>query len=98
MISEEVHRKNIEDESNKYNRETEMAQTDIRTVDKATLVDIKDVKIKPELPEHLRVLDYIEQIKNPYCYLDHGIIVKISLKKSQSIEDALIHYVKSIER
>lgn len=76
----------------------EMAQTDIRTVDKATLVDIKDVKIKQELPEHLRVLDYIEQIKNPYCYLDHGIIVKISFEEKCSIEDALIHYVKSIER
>ena len=76
----------------------EMANVDIRTVDRSALVDIEDVHINQDLPEHLRVLDYIRQIKNPYCYLCQGYVVKVGFAEKSSIEDALIHYVKSIER
>jgi len=67
----------------------EMAQVDIRTIDPADLVEIEDVKIRPELPQEERVLDYIRQIKNPYCYLYHGIIVKVSFSGKRSMEDCL---------
>lgn len=67
----------------------EMAQVDIRTVDPADLVEIEDVKIRPELPQEERVLDYIRQIKNPYCYLYHGIIVKVSFSGKRCMEDCL---------
>ena len=63
----------------------EMAQVDIRTVDPADLVEIEDVKICPELPQEERV----RQIKNPYCYLYHGIIVKVSFSGKRSMEDCL---------
>ncbi|SHK57150.1 DUF6870 family protein [Hespellia stercorisuis] len=76
----------------------EMANVDIRTVDRSTLVDIADVHIREDLPPHLRVLDYIRQIKNPYCHLNNGYVVKIGFAEQCSIEEALIHYVKSIER
>lgn len=66
-----------------------MAQTDIRTVNKEELVDINDVKIDPDLPYEERVLDYLRQIKNPYCYLDHGMIVKISFSGDKRLEECL---------
>lgn len=74
-----------------------MKETDIRTVDKESLVDIKDVKINPNLSDQERMLDFIRQIKNPYCYLDNGIVVKVSFEGKCSLEEALNHYIRTIE-
>lgn len=41
---------------------------DIRDVDRSTLVDIRDVKVNTALPKRERILDFIRQIGNPYCY------------------------------
>ena len=66
-----------------------MAQMDIRTVDKATLVDINEVHLDASLPVEERVRSYLEQVKNPYCYLSHGIAVKISFAGKSRLEDCL---------
>lgn len=66
-----------------------LSAVDIRTVDPAGLVDIESVKIRTDLPERERVLDYLEQIKNPYCYLYHGIVVKVSFTGKRRLEDCL---------
>ena len=49
----------------------ELSSVDIRTIDQEELVDMENVKIDPELPVQERVMDYIRQIKNPYCYRSH---------------------------
>lgn len=67
----------------------EMSQIDIRKADPAELVEIEDVKISGGLSQEDRVLDYIRQIKNPYCYLYHGIIVKVSFTGKRRMEDCL---------
>lgn len=67
----------------------QMAEVDIRTVDPAELVDVEDVHIKSELSKEERVLDYIRQIKNPYCYLYHGMVVKVSFTGKRRLEDCL---------
>ena len=66
-----------------------MAQVDVKTVDPAELVEIEDVNISGDLSKEDRVLDYIRQIKNPYCYLYHGIIVKVSFAGKRRMEDCL---------
>ena len=66
-----------------------MAEEDIRDVDESGLVDIKDVQIHTELPDEERILDYIRQIKNPYCYLCNGMVVKISFAGKSDLEDCL---------
>ena len=67
----------------------------IQTVDRDTLVDIKAVKIDPTLPHDQRIADYIRQVKNPYCYLDDGIIVKISFAEtSATLEDRLLSFLQ----
>jgi hypothetical protein len=55
-----------------------MRNVDIRTVDPATLVDILDVKVDSSLPQPERTIDFIRQIKNPYCFRCGKIIVKVS--------------------
>ncbi len=53
------------------------------------LVDIENVIIRKELPVEERLRDYIDQIKNPYCYLSHGIVVKLSFAGKKSFEECL---------
>ena len=68
---------------------SEMAQMDIRKVDRSKLVDIDSVKINTDLPVEERIKDYIRQIGNPYCYLSHGVVVKISFKRKRTLEECL---------
>ena len=74
----------------------EMKDVDVRTVDKSTLVDISTVEIDTSLPPVERIVDYIRQIKNPYCYLDHGMVIKISFAGKKSMEEALRHYIRTV--
>lgn len=67
----------------------EMSEVDVRTVDRDTLVDVEDVYIQTELPKEERIADYIRQIKNPYCYLSNGVIVKISFVGKETLEQCL---------
>ena len=60
-----------------------MAQVDIREVDPEKLVDIESVTIRTDLP------DIIQQIKNPYCYLYKGMVVKVSFSGKRRLEDCL---------
>ncbi len=78
--------------SKKITREelNKMKEVDIRTVDRNTLIDVRDVTVKKELPRSERILDYVRQIKNPYCYLDNGVAVKLSFKGTRSLEDCLV--------
>ena len=74
-----------------------MRNVDIRTVDKSILVDIADVEIDTSLPDRERMLDFIRQVKNPYCYLDHGIVVKVSFAGKRSMEESIVHYINTME-
>lgn len=67
----------------------EMSEVDVHTVDKNTLVDVADVHIRTDLPKEERMIDYIRQIKNPYCYLSNGIVVKISFAGKDTLEQCL---------
>ena len=51
-------------------------EIDIRTVDKSTLTDIKEIKIDTNQPVKRRIESYIRQVSNPYCVLVGDIAVK----------------------
>lgn len=70
-----------------------MRSVDIRTVNPDTLVDINDVVINRDLPPRERVRDYIRQIKNPYCYKSHGMIVKVNFSGTEPMEELLARCV-----
>lgn len=71
----------------------QMRSIDPRTVDVSTLVDIDTVEIDKSLPKRERILDYIGQIKNPYCYIHNGIVVKISFAGKEKLEDCVSRWV-----
>jgi hypothetical protein len=66
-----------------------LREVDVRTVDRSTLVDAENVKINAELPLEERIAEYVGQIKNPYCYLYKGMVVKISFSGKRKLEDCL---------
>jgi hypothetical protein len=67
----------------------EMQKVNVRTVDRRELVDIETVEIRSELPKEERIMDYIRQIKNPYCYLYKGMVIKVSFAGKRKLEDCL---------
>ncbi len=66
-----------------------LAAMEFRDVNREELVDINDVKIKKDLSQRERMVDFVSQIKNPYCYLDRGMVVKISFAGENRLEDTL---------
>ena len=66
-----------------------MKEIDIRSVHRETLVDIIDVQINTDLPDEERMLDFVRQIKNPYCYICNGMVVKTRFVGKQSLEECI---------
>ena len=52
-----------------------MRNVDVRTVDRSTLKDIRYVVINTSLSQEERLIDFINQIGNPYCYKCGDMVV-----------------------
>ncbi len=75
----------------------EMKAVDIKTVDRNSLVQRKDIKIDPGLDKNERILEYIRQTKNPYIYLDDKYKVKVSFSDTgRTIEDCMHNYLSGL--
>ena len=73
-----------------------MQNVDIRTVDPDTLRDIRDVTDNADLPKRERILDFIRQIGNPYCYRHGKYVVKVSFTDTDvTLEDRMLSYIRS---
>ena len=73
-----------------------MQNADIRTVDPTGLRDIREVKVNTDLPKRERILDFIRQIGNPYCYRHGKYVVKVSFTDTDvTLEDRMLSYIRS---
>ena len=73
-----------------------MQNVDIRTVDPTGLRDIREVKVNTDLPKQERILDFIRQIGNPYCYRHGKYVVKVSFTDTDvTLEDRMRSYIRS---
>lgn len=74
-----------------------MKSVNPKTVDRSNLVQRSSVRLDPAAPREERLRDFIQQIKNPYCYLDGKTVVKISFSKTDiTMEDCLEHYLRGL--
>ena len=74
-----------------------MKSIDPRTVDRSTLMQRSSVRLDPSAPREERLRDFIQQIRNPYCYLDGKTVVKISFTNTATtIEDCLENYLRGL--
>lgn len=72
-----------------------MKDIDIRTVDKNQLIDLNSVEIDESKPVEERILSFIQQIRNPYCFRVGDVAVKVVYKENgptfqQNLEDMLM--------
>ena len=73
-----------------------MQNVDIRTVDPTGLRDIREVKVNTDLPKRERILDFIRQIGNPYCYRHGKYVVKVSFTDTDvTLKDRMLSYIRS---
>lgn len=73
-----------------------MQAVELDAVDRDTLKDIRDVQVDITLPKKERLLDYIRQIGNPYCYRYGKYTVKVSFSDTDAtLEDRMCSYIRS---
>lgn len=73
------------------------SDVDICTVQKESVVDIRDIKIDSSKSREERIADYIKQVKNPYLLQCNDIIVKMSFGESkETLEDKLESFFLSL--
>lgn len=71
--------------------------TELRTVDKARLTDIRSVKIDPKLSKQERIRSFVRQVGNPYCYRDGDVVVGIRYADTEiTLEDRLKAYATGL--
>lgn len=76
---------------------TNLQNINIETVEKESLVDLSTVIINPDLEKKEKLAKYIQQIRNPYCFVCDGIVVKVSFDKNgKSLEEKLSNYFLSL--
>ena len=76
---------------------TAMSNVDVRTVDKASLMNLEDAPINKNLPRYERMLEYIKRIQNPYCYICNGIVIKETHSNNgRTMEDCLEQYISTL--
>ncbi len=72
-----------------------MQSVNPKTVDRSTLKDIRDVHVNTDLPKKERILDFIRQIGNPYCYRHGEYVVKVGFADTDvSLEDRMLSYIR----
>lgn len=66
------------------------------SVDRDSLVDIREIEIDRSKPHLEQVLDFLTQIKNPYLYRCGNVVVKVAYKEDTTItiEDQLEHLIR----
>ena len=73
------------------------SDTELRTVDKARLTDIRSVKIDPKLSKQERIRSFVRQVGNPYCYRDGDVVVGIRYADTEiTLEDRLKAYASGL--
>ena len=68
----------------------EMRAVDVREVNVADLVELRTVHTDPEQFKYERIRNYMNQVKNPYCFRFGKTAIKTSYTKTGiSIEESL---------
>ena len=72
------------------------SQTDITSISKENLVDIRNIKLDSFAPIEERLSSFLNQIGNPYCFLYGSIPVRISFSEDeQTLQECMTRYFVS---
>jgi len=76
----------------------EMSQVGIDEVDPSTLADISEITIDHKLPHEDKVLSFMLQMGNPYCFISGGIPVRVCFSGSKKLSQSLINYFSLLKQ
>ncbi len=72
-----------------------MSRQNLEAINREELEDLSAVHIRQDLPYEEKILDFLEQIKNPYCFLCGDVPVRVCFtdggpKLGQALENYFI--------
>lgn len=69
---------------------TDLSQMEINLVDKSYLKDITQINVDTSLPITQRLIKFLEDIENPYCFLVGSSAVKVEFSSNgQQLQSCL---------
>lgn len=69
----------------------------LSSIDTDALVEIHSIKINTELQREKRIMDFIEQIKNPYLFNCGDMVVQSIFSDTEiTLTDRLKQYLKTV--
>jgi RecJ-like exonuclease len=76
-----------------------MSQATIDNVNPATLADISTIVIDHTLPHEEKILSFIQQVGNPYCFMSGDIPVRVCFTGTgKSLSQSLINYFSLLKQ
>ena len=74
-----------------------MALTDVKTVDRDALTDLRDIMIDPKLPVQEKQASLAGQTKNLYVHHIGDFVVKVTYQnEGQGIDDKIEEYLRHL--
>jgi len=76
-----------------------MSQIEIDKVDPSTLTDIDAIAINQKLTHEDKILSFIQQIGNPYCFISGGVPVRVCFAgNGKKLSQSLVNYFTMLKR
>ena len=76
-----------------------LCEVEIENLELSTLINVEQVVIDQNLPVTERMMEYLEKVKNPYCFLCGETHVKICFMENEiKLEKKLKEYFLSLKR
>ena len=73
------------------------SEVDINDIDIESVPDIKDIKISRKKIIEERILDFIDNVDNPYLFKVDGVVVKIEFSNNKArAEKCITNILKSL--
>lgn len=77
----------------------EMNQSAMDKIDRNKLADIRGIKIDTDMPLGKRMENYLEQVKNPYCFLCGDTVVRVRFEPTgEELSDKLKGFFISLKK
>lgn len=74
-----------------------MASVDVRTVDRDTLTDLRDIVINAKLPVEEKLAAFAKQTKNVYVHRIGNYVVKVRFQEEgQDIDEKMEEYLQHL--
>ncbi len=75
----------------------QLKQVDVRTISHNELIDLKEIKIDEEASKKQRIQQFVEQIKNPFCFKVGEIVVSVGFSNDGiSFEERMKQYLDTL--